>query len=68
MLRGLNYKHDIRSAIPGDQFIHLTRLLFFHPVGLISYFGVSAAQEYAYSNDRNDGSLYLSVNSGVDLG
>ena len=68
MLTGLNYKRDIRSAIPEDQFRHQPQLLFLHPIGLISYFGVSAAQEYAYSNDRNDGSLYLSVNSGVDLG
>ena len=37
-------------------------------IGLISYFGVSAAQEFAYGNDAFGGGLSLSANSGVDFG
>ena len=38
-------------------------------IGLISYFGVSAAQEFAYSNDAfgGGGGLSLSANSGADF-
>ena len=36
-------------------------------IGLISYFGVSAAQEFAYGNDAFGGGLQLSANSGVDF-
>ena len=36
-------------------------------IGLISYFGVSAAQEFAYGSDAFGGGLALSANSGVDF-